>query len=71
MGPALLANQQPVKTSRHRLAERNSVANLGFHEPWLLTADWDLHGAHLVVASTHLPRYGIDRSAGRLGQQSR
>ena len=57
MGPALLANQQPVKTSRHQLADRNSVANLGYHEPWLLTADWDFHGAQLVVASTHLPRY--------------
>ena len=71
MGPALLAAKQPVNTSRHRLAERNSVANLGFHEPWLLTADWDLHGAHLVVASTPPAEIGFDRSAGRLGQQSR
>ena len=55
MGPALLANRQPVKMSRHQLADRTSVANLGYHEPWLLTAEWDFRGAQLVVASTHLP----------------
>ena len=55
MGPALLANRQPVKMSRRRLADRGAVPDLGYHEPWLLTAEWDLHGAQLVVASTHLP----------------
>ncbi len=59
MGPALLANRQPVKMSRHQLADRTSVANLGYHEPWLLTAEWDFHGAQLVVATTHLPRFGL------------
>ncbi len=59
MGPALLANQQPVTTSRRQLANRSSVVNLGFHEPWLLTACWDIQGAQLVVASTHLPISGL------------
>ena len=59
MGPALLANRQPAKMSRHQLADRTSVANLGYHEPWLLTAEWDFHGAQLVVATTHLPRFGL------------
>ena len=55
MGPALLANQQPVETSRCQLAARGAIADLGYHEPWLLTACWDIQGAQLVVASTHLP----------------
>ena len=59
MGPALLARQQPVKTSRFQLADRNTVAKLGYHEPWLLTADWDIQGSRLVVASTHLPISGL------------
>jgi len=62
MGPALLAGEPQVETSRHQLADRSSVANLGFHEPWLLTARWDLNGTRLVVASTHLPMQGL-RSA--------
>ncbi len=59
MGPALLAGEPHIETSRHQLADRRSVANLGFHEPWLLTARWDLNGARLVVASTHLPMQGL------------
>ncbi len=59
MGPALLARQRPVRTSRFRLADRDTVANLGYHEPWLLTADWEIQGSRLVVASTHLPRSGL------------
>ena len=59
MGPAFLARQQPAKTSRFQLADRTTVANLGYHEPWLLTADWDIQGSRLVVASTHLPRSGL------------
>ena len=70
MGPALLANRQPVKMSRHQLADRNTVADLGYHEPWLLTADWNIRGSRLVVASTHLPRSGLsdalDASVGSL-----
>lgn len=57
MGPALLANRQPAKTSRCPLADRDSVADLGFHEPWLLTARWGIQGTRLVVASTHLPMH--------------
>ena len=59
MGPALLAGEPHIETSRHQLADRRSVADLGFHEPWLLTARWDLNGASLVVASTHLPMQGL------------
>jgi endonuclease/exonuclease/phosphatase family metal-dependent hydrolase len=59
MGPALLARQRPVRTSRFRLADRGTVANLGYHEPWLLTADWHIQGSRLVVASTHLPMSGL------------
>ena len=59
MGPALLARQPPVTTSRFQLADRESVSNLGYHEPWLLAADWEIEGARLVVASTHLPRSGL------------
>ena len=59
MGPALLARQRPVRTSRFRLADRDTVANLGYHEPWLLTADWEIQGSRLVVASTHLPWSGL------------
>ncbi len=59
MGPALLARQAPVKTSRFRLVDRDTVANLGYHEPWLLTADWEIQGSRLAVASTHLPRSGL------------
>ena len=59
MGPALLARQHPVTTSRFQLADRESVANLGYHEPWLLTADWNIQGSRLVVASTHLPWSGL------------
>ena len=59
MGPALLAGEPQIETSRHQLADRNSVTILGFHEPWLLTARWDLNGARLVVASTHLPMQGL------------
>ena len=59
MGPALLAKEQSVKTSRFQLADRHTVADLGYHEPWLLTADWTIRGSRLVVASTHLPRSGL------------
>ena len=59
MGPALLANRQPVKMSRHQLADRGAVPDLGYHEPWLLTGRWNLHGAQLLVASTHLPISGL------------
>lgn len=59
MGPALLAREPQIETSRHQLADRRSVANLGFHEPWLATARWNLNGARLVVASTHLPMQGL------------
>ena len=62
MGPALLAGEAQIETSRHQLADRSSVTNLGFHEPWLLTARWDLNGAHLVVASTHLPMQGLQNA---------
>lgn len=62
MGPALLAGEPKIETSRHQLADRSSVTNLGFHEPWLLTARWDLNGARLVVASTHLPRSGLTQA---------
>ena len=62
MGPALLAGEPRIETSRHQLADRNSVTSLGFHEPWLLTARWDLNGAVLVVASTHLPMQGLQHA---------
>lgn len=58
MGPALLAKQRPVERSRRQLANRGAV-DLGYHEPWLLTAHWEINGARLVVASTHLPVSGL------------
>ena len=55
MGPALLARVPPAGTSRERLADRDSVPDLGFHEPWLLTTRWEIDGSHATVATTHLP----------------
>ncbi len=55
MGPALLSRVAPVKTTRVRLAGRESVPDLGFHEPWLLTAHWEIDGFRATVATTHLP----------------
>ena len=55
MGPALLARVPPAGTSRLRLADRDSVPDLGFHEPWLLTARWEIGGFRATVATTHLP----------------
>ena len=55
MGPALLARLPPAGTSRLRLADRDSVSDLGFHEPWLLTARWEIGGCRATVATTHLP----------------
>ena len=55
MGPALLARLLPAGTSRLRLADRDSVPDLGFHEPWLLTAWWEVGGFRATVATTHLP----------------
>ena len=55
MGPALLARIPPTGTSRHRLADRDDVADLGYHEPWLLTAQWEIGGFRATVATTHLP----------------
>ena len=69
MGPALLANRQPVKMSRHQLADRTSVANLGYHEPWLATARWRIHGADVIVASTHLPMASLREAQDVATQQ--
>ncbi len=55
MGPALLAHTPPAATSRVRLAGRDSVEDLGYHEPWLLAAEWQIGGSRVVVAATHLP----------------
>ena len=55
MGPALLARVSPAGTSRLRLADRDAVPDLGFHEPWLLTARWEIGGFRATVATTHLP----------------
>ena len=55
MGPALLARIPPATTSRLRLADRDSVPDLGFHEPWLLAARWKIGGFRATVATTHLP----------------
>jgi len=55
MGPALLARVPPANTTRVRLADRNSVDDLGFHEPWLLTTQWEIDGFRATVATTHLP----------------
>jgi len=62
MGPALLARERPAETSRSRLADRDTVADLGYHEPWLLTARWNIQGFGLVVASTHLPVSGLTQA---------
>ena len=62
MGPALLARERPVEQSRHQLADRSSVADLGYHEPWLTVARWDLQQTRLVVASTHLPVSGLPQA---------
>ena len=59
MGPALLSRIPPAKTSRVRLADRDSVADLGFHEPWLLAAQWEIGGYQATVATTHLPMLSL------------
>ena len=55
MGPALLSRVSPVRTSRLRLADRDSLSDLGYHEPWLLTAELEVDGFRATVATTHLP----------------
>ena len=62
MGPALLARESPAETSRSQLASRDTVADLGYHEPWLLTARWNVQGFGLIVASTHLPVSGLTQA---------
>ena len=59
MGPALLSRVSPVRTSRLLLADRDSVPDLGFHEPWLLTTQWNVDGLRATVATTHLPAWSL------------